>query len=112
MRNQDYIPLSVAATVAYFHLSDPHLLAQPEEKMSERLARAALALSQLAPIHARRGDGSVADALDSREIDEKLFRPMRTNGLLDLDAFVIRRAELHAAIKALEGARRLSSGEA
>jgi hypothetical protein len=97
--DDELVPLSVAATVAYFHLVSARA---PEKSLGEALKQVAFALAMVAPIHgAANGDGK--EELGPREAERALFRGL--DGVaVDLDGFAIRRADLRAAIAALKKA--------
>lgn len=99
---QDLIPLSVAASVAYFDLARMRGSAATEEHLRDGLELAVVALSHVAPIHRLSAPGGTADLLSSTQVEQLLFAPIRRGKQApDLDAFFIRRSDLHAAIATL-----------
>ena len=97
------MPLSVAAGVAYFRLADASAQLEESPNLSRALTLAAIALSQVATIEIVI-DGA-ARPMSPRELRERLFGPAQRDELLNLDGFLIRRADLHAAINTLSQAR-------
>jgi hypothetical protein len=104
-RQAEFVQLSVAAMVACRHLAESRFPAQPHANGAELVGLAAIALSQATQIHARQADGRVR-VLTRREVEERLFCPMRAGRPPDLDQFLIRRSDLSAAIRALSDAMR------
>ena len=101
---EELVPLSVAATVTYFHVTAVGKQLDDEDNLSEVLHLVAVALSQLAPIHSAGPDGP--RLLSTQELEKLLFEPVRSRvDLPDLDGFCIRRRDLHAAMVALRSAR-------
>ena len=98
----EYVPLSVAATVAYFHLAESRRVTEPEEGAAQLVARAAMALCQIAEIHVM-GEHETVSPMSPGEVEERLCRPLHARRTPDLDGFLIRRGDLRAAIKALAG---------
>src|SRR2546430_13068640 len=97
----ELVPLRVAATVAYFHITDSLRQVSSEEDLAEIIHLVALALSTVAPI--RRADGVV---LTSAELHDIFYRPLgRRLGKPDLEALVIRRGDLKSAMATLKEAR-------
>lgn len=104
--DNEMVPLAVASSVTYFHLTELTKQVGSHENLAERLQVVCVALSQVAPIYrAPQGDGS-APQLSNREVDELLLRPARDGGEPPrLDAFCIRRGDLRKALVALREAR-------
>ena len=102
----DYLPLSVAATVAYFYLADAQLMPEGESSLARRVALAAIALTQVAEIRTRQADGTLA-ATGHRQLEQELSRPLHGLPGPDLDALFIRRGDLHSALKALTAGKKL-----
>src|SRR2546430_4546758 len=67
----ELVPLRVAATVAYFHITDSLRQVSSEEDLAEIVHLVAIALSTVAPI--RRADGAV---LTSAELHDIFYRPL------------------------------------
>src|SRR5688572_32438269 len=102
--DDELVPLSVAATVTYYNVAaDAKLWAEEGETLSRMLVLAAVSLSQVATIHVRRAHG--AYPLSARQLHEMLSVPPQRREPVDLDAFLIRRGELRAAIRTLAQAR-------
>src|SRR5204862_5657301 len=97
----ELVPLRVAATVAYFHVTDSMRQVSSEKDLAEIVLLVAIALSTVAPI--RRADGAV---LTSAELHEIFYRPLgRRLGKPDLEGLVIRRGDLKSAMATLKEAR-------
>jgi hypothetical protein len=102
---EELVPLSVAATVTYFHVTALAKQLDDEDNLAEVLHLVAVALSQVAPIHGI-GPAGELRLLGSQELEKLLFGPVRDSlDLPDLDRFRIRRRDLHAAMVALREAR-------
>lgn len=93
------VPLSVAAAVAYFHLSDSRVRVDEGENLAQAIGLAALSLSQIAVIHLRFPEGT--RPLRAAEVEHLIYDPLRGKGQLDLDNFLIRRGDLRTALKSL-----------
>lgn len=101
----ELVPLSVAATVTYFHITALKRQVEDQDTLFQALHLVAVALSQVAPIHEVHEDGRPG-LLSAQEIERLLFRPIRSGGdLPDLDRFRVRRGDLHRAMNALRDAR-------
>jgi|SRR5882762_8942288 hypothetical protein len=97
----ELVPLRVAAKVAYFHVTDSMRQVTSEDGLAEIVHLVAIALSTVAPI--LRADGA---ALTDAELREIFYRPLGQPGPKpDLEAFVIRRADLKSAMATLKEAR-------
>jgi len=95
------VPLRVAATVAYFHVTDSMRQVSSEKDLAEIVHLVAIALSTVAPI--RRADGAV---LTSAELHDIFCRPLGQRlGKPDLEGLVIRRGDLKSAMATLKEAR-------
>jgi hypothetical protein len=102
---EELVPLSVAATVTYFHVTAVDRQVEDQSNLFQVLHLVAVALSQLAPIHEAHEDGSPGP-LSAQEVERLLFRPIRNGSELpDLDRFRMRRGDLHRAMNALREAR-------
>lgn len=103
---EELVPLSVAATVTYFHVTAVARQLDEGDNLAEVLHLVAVALSQVAPIHRRRLPNGEPLLLSSQELEKLLFKPIRDGiDVPDLDGFCIRRRDLHAAMVALRAAR-------
>ena len=101
----ELVPLSVAATVAYFHLTGPLPDAEQPDSRTRAVARAALALAQVAAIYVRASEGP-PQAMNAEALRRLLLDPMLDEeGQPDLDRFLIRRGDLRAALVTLRHAR-------
>ena len=97
----ELVPLRVAATVAYFHVTDSMRQVSSEKDLAEIVHLVAIALSTVAPI--RRADGAV---LTSAELHEIFYRPLgRRLRKPELEGLVIRRGDLKNAMVTLKEAR-------
>ena len=100
------MPLSIAATVTYFHVTAVARQLDDEDNLAEVLHLVAVALSQVAPIHHRRLPNAEPLLLSTQELETLLFKPVRDGiDVPDLDRFCIRRRDLHAALISLRAAR-------
>jgi hypothetical protein len=101
----ELVPLSVAATVAYFHLTNPRVEVEQADSRVRAVARAALALAQLSAIFVRASDGR-PQPINAEELRRLLVDPILDQARHpDLDRFLIRRADLRAALVTLRDAR-------
>src|SRR5256885_17103634 len=97
----ELVPLRVAASIAYFHITDAARQVSREKELAEIGHLVAIALSTVAPI--LRADGT---ALSETELRDLLYRPLGTaGGRRDLQAFFIRRGERRTAMGTLQEAR-------
>ena len=96
----DLVPLRVAASVAYVHITDRARRLSSQDDLAQVIHLVAIALSTVAPI--RRADGA---ALTDAELRELFYRPLEHSAKLDLDSFFIRRADLKKAMTTLKEAR-------
>jgi len=99
----ELVPLSAAASLAYFELTEVRGELGSEENLGDVIELVAIALSQLAPIRAQspRGGGETS-VLSPAQVKELLFSPIREGRPVpNLENFYIRRADLHAAISSL-----------
>jgi hypothetical protein len=98
----ELVPLRVAASVAYFHITEAVRQVSRAEDLDEVLHLVAIALSTVAPI--RRADGS---ALSESELHERFYSQLGKPhaGKPDLGDLVIRRADLKNAMTTLREAR-------
>ena len=102
---EELVPLSVAATVTYFHVTAHDRQVEDQDNLFQMLHLVAVALSQLAPIHEVHEDGTPG-VLKAQDVERLLFRPVRHGSELpDLDRFRVRRGDLHRAMNALREAR-------
>jgi hypothetical protein len=103
--DEELVPLSVAATVAYFHLTHAITQVGQADVLLRAVALTALAISQVASIHLG-GAGDPKRALSAAEVDRLLVQPMLERAPCpDLDRFLIRRGELRRALASLRVAR-------
>ena len=103
--DEELVPLPVAATVAYFHLTHAITQVGQAELLTRAVGLTALAISQVASIHLRVA-GEPTRALSAAEVEGLLVRPMLEESRRpDLDPFLIRRGELRRALATLRGAR-------
>src|SRR5688572_19330807 len=101
----ELVPLSVAATVTYFHLADARTRLQQTDSVQRAVGLAALALSQVAVLRLRM-KGEAARPMSIGEVQRLLFRPMLEGAdRPDLDRFFIRRGDLRVALVTLREAR-------
>jgi hypothetical protein len=97
----ELVPLRVAATVAYFQITDSVRQLSAEDGLADVIHLVALALSTVAPIH-RVGGGVLGDA----ELRDVLYRPLgMAGGKPDYDGLAIRRSDLKSAMATLKEAR-------
>ena len=99
--DDELVPLSVAAQVAYFHLNGT--LGVPDNRSLEELVRlGALALAEFAPICRTLEEGVLAP----KQLEQLLIQPLGLNDERpDLDGFYIRRGDLREALVNLRKAR-------
>lgn len=100
LNDQELVPLAVAASVAYEHLSVVAVHSGGE--IGEIANLVAIALSTVAPIH-RAGEAASGPLL-SGEIEGTLLKP-RNGAWPSLDGLAIRRRDLWTAIATLKKAR-------
>ena len=101
----ELVPLSVAATVAYFHLADPRIQVEQAGSLLRAVGRAAISLAHVAAIYLGGAEGP-ARPMSAEELRRLLLEPMRDEARRpDLDRFFIRRADLRAALVTLREAR-------
>ena len=104
MLDAELVPLSVAATVAYFHLADPRIQVEQAGSLL-RAVGAAISLAHVAAIYLGGAEGP-ARPMSAEELRRLLLEPMRDEARRpDLDRFFIRRADLRAALVTLREAR-------
>jgi hypothetical protein len=97
----ELVPLRVAASIAYFHITDPVRQVSSRDDLDEILHLVAIALSTAAPI--QRLDGSV---LTDADLNRTFYRTLeQPGGKPDLEAFTIRRQDLKRAMTTLKEAR-------
>jgi len=97
----ELVALRVAATVAYFHITDSVRQVSSEEGLAEIVHLVAIALSTVAPI--RRADGT---ALTDAELHDLFYRSLgQSGGKPELEGLVIRRGDLKSAMTTLKEAR-------
>lgn len=102
--DDELVPLSIAAQVAYFHVNSSTCV--PDDKPLEDLVRVtAIALSQIAPIYGADGEGP-ARRLDEPRVNRLLVTPLKNRSEhVDLDVFHVRRGDLRNALVSLRQAR-------
>lgn len=100
--DQELVPLAVAATITYHHVTDAARQVSETSSLREIVHFAALALSTVAPIY-RMGQKPLP--LSEREVHELLFRPLEGAEPLQLDAYGVRRGDLRTALITLKEAR-------
>jgi hypothetical protein len=102
----ELVPLAVAARAAYFEVTALARDKGTEEELAEVSHLVALALSTVAPIHMKIGEAGKTIVLQSREVNDLMFLPLRERKQRpSFDGLSIRRADLRAAIMALKDAR-------
>jgi hypothetical protein len=104
--DEELVPLAVAARAAYFEVTAHTRDKGTEEELAEVSHLVALALSTVAPIHMTIGDAGRTILLQSREVNDLMFLPLRERRQRpSFDGLSIRRSDLRAAIMALKDAR-------
>jgi hypothetical protein len=103
--DDELVPLSVAARVAYFQLTRINGGSHGESALAEATRLAAIALAQVAPIYASAEAGEPIH-LSELQIEELLFRSARERGAPGLDNLHIRRGDLKTALASLLAATR------
>jgi hypothetical protein len=100
LQESELVPLSVAASLAYFELTGVKGQAGSEEHLRDVIDLAVVALSHAAPIHRRNADGdSSPSVMSATQVEQLLFIPIREGREApDLEPFYIRRSDLHAVI--------------
>jgi hypothetical protein len=93
--DDEFVPLPVAATVAYFHVTEARHQVSTRTDLDGIVPLVAIALSTIAPIHGADGPLSAA------ALRELLYRDKRP----DLARLLIRRGDLRAAMITLREAR-------
>lgn len=93
--DEELVPLYVAATVAYFHVTDAAHQVSTQEALADVVPLVAIALSTIAPIHAEDGP------LGSAALRDALYKEKRPN----VDGLMIRRGDLRRAMITLREAR-------
>lgn len=104
-RDDELVPLSVAARVAYFQLTRINAGFQGESALAEATRLAAIALAQVAPIYASAEAGE-AIHLSETQIEQLLFRSVRDGEAPRLENLHIRRRDLKTALASLLAATR------
>ena len=98
--DEEFMPLHLAAGIAYSQIMGSL------QQRADDIQLVGIALSTVAPIYRATHGGAGATRLSAQEIEDRLFRPLRSSGappaLRDLR---IRRRDLDAAIAALKEAR-------
>jgi hypothetical protein len=102
--DDELVPLTVAATVTYFLVTEPLRQVSSQEELAQIVHLVAIALSTVAPISIRAADGSAA-RLGNQELDALLFAPLRRGETPDLEQFSMRRGDLRKAMTTLKEAR-------
>jgi hypothetical protein len=106
--DNELVPLAVASSVTYFHLTEVTRQVDTHENLHEMLNVVAVALSQVAPIYRSPGQGDKPPLLSNREVDDLLFKPIRDGEpTATLDGLCIRRGDLRKALVTLREARSL-----
>jgi hypothetical protein len=104
--DNELVPLAVAARAAYFEVTALARDKGTEQELAEVSHLVALALSTVAPIHMTIGEAGNTIVLQSREVNDLMFLPLRERQQRpSFDGLSIRRADLRAAIMALKDAR-------
>ena len=98
----ELVPLRVAASIAYFHITEALRQISRREDLDEVLHLVAIALSTVAPI--RHDDGT---QLSDSEVHERLYSQLGKPGdrRPDFGDLVIRRTDLKSAMTTLKEAR-------
>jgi hypothetical protein len=101
--DEELVPLSVAATVAYYSLVNARARVEYDASPNDVMDLLALSLSQVTPL---RRVGNPQVEMSTTEVKDEFFIPLcRGPQRPDLDRFVVRRRDLHAAINVLKAAR-------
>ena len=103
---EEFVPLRTAARLTYCHLTEiaTPTVAGDEGQRVEHLV--GVALSTVSPIYMKTSLGTGAFLLTSIELEKLLFAPLRRTGTApSLDNLLIRRRDLHKAMKTLKEAR-------
>ena len=104
--DDELVPLAVAARAAYFEVTALARDKGTEEELAEVSHLVALALSTVAPIHMKVGEAGRTIVLQSREVNDLMFLPLRERKQPPrFEGLSIRRADLRAAIMVLKDAR-------
>ena len=91
--------MTVAARVAYLHLTEATQHPQGEEALPHVAGLVAIALAAVVPIY--RGDA----VLSAQELEKQLYHPTRQGGAPELEHLQIRRSDLRTAMVTLREAR-------
>jgi uncharacterized protein (DUF849 family) len=102
--DEEFIALPVAATIAYFHVSESDSEAGSEEHLAEVIPLVAIALSTVAPIYMSTGNGSAAFVLSSQEVKDLLFRSPKAKDY-SMENLVMHRQDVDRAMVTLKEAR-------
>lgn len=95
--DEELVPLPVAATVAYFQITEAAQQVAGQAELAQAVERVAIALSTVVPIY--RGAG----ALSEQEVNEVLCRPLKERReRARLDDLAIRRGDLRRAMATLK----------
>lgn len=98
--DEEFMPLHLAAGIAYSRIMGAL------QQRADDVQLVGIALSTVAPIYRATHDGAGATRLGAREIEDRLFRPLRSRGVPPmLGDLRIRRGDLDAASAALKEAR-------
>jgi hypothetical protein len=103
--DEQFIGLEVAATLAYFHVSESSRDAGGDAQLAEVIPLVAIALSTVAPIYMGVDGGAAAVVLTSAEVKDLLFRLQRKGGVHNLRNLVMRREDLTRGMTTLKEAR-------
>jgi hypothetical protein len=110
--DEEFVPLPVAATVAYFEITEAAKQVRTREDLAEVRRLVAIALASVAPIYGRNGNGGGAAVLSAREINDLLFKPRDTAQVqAKLEELCIRRGDLRTALEVLKEARLAFGGK-
>jgi hypothetical protein len=93
--DDEMVPLAVAATVAYFHVTEAAHQVTTQTDLADIVPLVAIALSTVAPIHGE------ARPLSAIEVRERLYGSRRPS----LDGLKMRRGDLRTAMITLREAR-------
>jgi len=101
---EEFVSLELAATVAYYRLTEiRHPLR--DAHFGELIHFAAIALSTIAPIYMATSAGAGLLVLSFREIEELLYRPLKSGAPSPLHGLRIRKTDMESAIETLKLAK-------
>jgi hypothetical protein len=101
---EEFLPLELAAALAYDRLTEIRR-EPPAEQLAELIHFAAIALSTIAPIYMATSAGAGLLVLSFKEIEELLYRPLKSGAPSPLHGLRIRKTDMESAVETLKLAK-------